>query len=278
MNKPPYIVTDNSIVIILEGQSLTMEVTHPNWRAVMRAVADENWDDLPILFDLAAAVEDYAEGNVEVKDGAIYHSGEIIHNVIVDKVLDFMRHGLPFKPLLRFLDKLMVNPSRRAVKELYTFLEHKNMPLTPDGNFVAYKGVTEDFLDHYSRKFDNSVGQTLSMVRNSVCDDAEIGCSYGFHAGSHEYAKGYASGGGHLMLVEIDPADVVSVPVDCSCQKLRTAKYKVVALHETIEKPLEAQLYGEWDDDEEMDSDAWGAAYQAGYDAAKENENLHSED
>ena len=65
MNKPPYIITDNSIIIILEGQSLTMEKTHPNWRSVMAAIGDENWDDLPVLFDLAAAVEDYAEGNVE---------------------------------------------------------------------------------------------------------------------------------------------------------------------------------------------------------------------
>ena len=183
MQKPPNIITDNSIVIILEGQSLTMEKTHANWNAVMAAIAAEDWNALPTLFDLAAAVEDYAEGNVEVKDGAIYHRDEIVHNVVVDKVLDFMRDGLPFKPLLRFLDKLMENPSRRAVSELYTFLEHKNMPLTPDGNFIAYKGVKNDFTDHYSGKFDNSVGKTLEMTRNKVCDDANIGCSYGFHAG-----------------------------------------------------------------------------------------------
>ena len=35
--------------------------------------------------------------------------------------------------------------------------------------------------------------------------------------------------GGHLMVVEIDPRDVVSVPLDCDQQKLRTAKYKVVS-------------------------------------------------
>ena len=84
----------------------------------------------------------------------------------------------------------MANPSRRATEELYRFLEHKSMPLTPEGNFLAYKGVTSDFKDCYSRKFDNSVGQTLTMIRNQVCDDANVGCSDGFHAGSYEYAKG----------------------------------------------------------------------------------------
>ena len=68
------------------------------------------------------------------------------------------------------------------------------------------------------------------------------------------------------MLVEIDPSDVVSVPLDCDCQKLRTAKYKVVALHETIEKPLDEEIYGQWDED---DLDEYDQGYQAGYDAAK---------
>ena len=71
---------------------------------------------------------------------------KVIHNHVVGRILDFMREGLPYKPLTRFVEKLMENPSRRAVNELYAFLEHKNMPLTPDGNFLAYKGVRERLL------------------------------------------------------------------------------------------------------------------------------------
>ena len=66
------------------------------------------------------------------------------------------------------------------------------MPITPEGNFLAYKGVNQDFTDKYSGKFDNSVGQTLEMRRNNVCDDVNVGCSAGFHAGSYEYARGWA--------------------------------------------------------------------------------------
>ena len=98
------------------------------------------------------------------------------------------------------------------------------------------------------------------MVRNSVCDDANIGCSQGFHAGSYEYAKGYASSGGHLMRVEIDPTDVVSVPLDCDCQKLRTAKYKVVG---HFEKKLEEPLVDDYFDSEDYDEDSYDAGYQA---------------
>ena len=111
------------------------------------------------------------------------------------------------------------------VNELYSFLEHKAMPLTPDGNFLAYKAVKDDYTDWYSGTFNNKVGETLEMVRNNVCDDAQVGCSHGFHAGSLDYAESFGNGG-HLMVVEIDPQDVVSVPNDCDCQKLRTCKYK----------------------------------------------------
>ena len=256
--KIPYILTEKSVAVVIDGKALTMQSDHPSWNQVVEALNNEEYDKLAGLFDLCKAIEDIPdqESGVSVENGEVFYEGEVVHNLVVDKILNFMKKGLPFKPLVRFLGKLMANPSRRAVNELYKFLEHKNMPITPEGNFIAYKGVKSDFKDHYSGKFDNSVGQTLSMIRNRVCDDANIGCSYGFHAGSYEYAKGYSSGGGHLMRVEIDPSDVVSVPLDCDCQKLRTAKYKVVALHETIERPLDDGIYGEYD--EEPDSESYG--------------------
>ncbi len=268
-----HILTDHSLTVVIGGKAHTMNNDHPAWKQALAALDSEDWDTLEDLFDVAKAVENYfdAEAEIEVKNGGVLYQGEHIHNMVVDKIIDFMRKGLPYKPLVKFLGKLMANPSRRAVNELYTFLEHKNMPITPNGNFLAYKGVTEDFKDFHTRSFDNSVGQTLNMIRNTVCDDANIGCSAGFHAGSHEYAKGYASGGGNLMIVEIDPADVVSVPLDCDCQKLRTSSYKVVHHMETIERPLDEGLnsdYGDWDDDEPEDDD-YNSGWEDGYRAAK---------
>ena len=70
------------------------------------------------------------------------------------------------------------------------------------------------------------------MTRNNVCDDHNQGCSVGFHAGSLQYASTFGGGESILLIVEIDPADVVSVPSDCNCQKLRTCKYTVVAKYD----------------------------------------------
>jgi hypothetical protein len=196
----------------------------------------------------------------------VYHQGEEIHNHVVERLLHFMKEGLPYQPLVRFLDKLMENPSRRAINELYSFLEHKNMPLTPDGNFLAYKSVNNEFRDWHTGNYSNKVGDVQEMKRSSVCDDVDQGCSAGFHAGSVEYARGFGSGG-NLMIVEINPADVVSVPKCSDCQKLRTSKYKVVG---HFEKKLEAPLVDDYyDGDEDWDSDSFNAGYDA---ALAENE------
>ena len=245
-----YIFTGNSLTVAIDGKLRTMDKSHYNWREAVDALNDEDFDKLETLFDSKKAIEDFSEGNITIRDGIVYYGDESINNHVIERLLNFMREGLPCKPLLRFIDKLMLNPSRRSVQELYKFLEHKNMPLTESGNFLAYKGVSPEFRDKYTGKLDNSVGKTVSMTRNQVCDDANFGCSAGLHAGSYEYAHGYASGGGHLVVVEISPTDVVSVPHDCHQQKLRTSKYKVLKVCETI---LKEELYDDYDsyEDEE---------------------------
>ena len=72
---------------------------------------------------------------------------------------------------------------------------------------------------------------------------------------------------------------MVSVPFDCSCQKLRTCKYKVVGVYETIDAPpLDEGLnttysdYLEYDPDgEEADVDAYNDAWMEGYSQAKKD-------
>ena len=252
----PYILTDNSLTIVVDGKALTMEKTNPSFNEATKLLAEERFDELPDLFDISKAVEKFADGNISVSDGEVRYKDEVIHNHVVGRILDFME-----------------NPSRRAVNELYAFLEHKEMPLTPDGNFLAYKGVREDYTDWHSGKFRNQVGDEHEMIRNNVCDDANIGCSHGFHAGSLEYARGYGNGG-HLMVVEIDPRDVVSVPLDCDQQKLRTAKYKVFSHFEKkLEEPM-CDDYGDYvelDDEEPRDNSQWDNGFDAGYEAAKKD-------
>ena len=144
------------------------------------------------------------------------------------------------------------------------------MPITPDGNFLAYKGVQTDYysftsgsINVLSGKVDNGkiyngIGEYILVSRNQVCDDKEIGCSSGLHAGSVKYATEFGSRG-KVVIVEINPCDVVSIPTDCNCEKLRTCAYKVVGEYDV---PLDNNYCDKYDttdntcnDEDECDDD-----------------------
>lgn len=61
------------------------------------------------------------------------------------------------------------------------------------------------------------------------------------------------------MVVEINPKDVVSVPNDCDCQKLRTCKYKVVDHFKTKMPDTLCDEY--YDEDEDYDQESFNAGY-----------------
>jgi hypothetical protein len=229
---PAYILTENSLTVFIDGKTSTINSSHLSWKAAIAALKAKDYDALRKSLSVTNTLSNYTGGKVQVVDGEVLFNSEPIHNYLSDKILSFIEKGLPHDSLIKFLERLMANPSRRAVNELYEFLAHKNMPITDSGTFLAYKSVRSDYTDHHTGEFNNSIGNTLEMSRNKVCDDHNQGCSVGFHAGSLQYASSFGSGDSILLIVEIDPADVVSVPSDCNCQKLRTCKYKVVRKYE----------------------------------------------
>jgi hypothetical protein len=252
---PSIYVPGKSLNVFFQGKSHTIYATDAKFESAVEEYKNQNWDALHNILNPAQVFLNlYAKyEQIEVKDGNVYVSGEPISNLVASRILDFLAEGVDCVPVFKFITKLNLNPSSRAVNELYTFLEHKFLPVTDNGNFLAYKALRSDFTDVHSGKFDNNVGNVLEMPRNKVDDNKEAGCSYGFHAGTLEYARGFRPFNGKLVVVEINPADVVSIPTDCECQKLRTCKYMV---HSEYEVPLEDLTYESHystDDDEDVD-------------------------
>ena len=222
----PCNITNGAVTVFINGQSLTRLSGEQKYDEIIEAIKnEEDPDSIADLFSPAKAVVRYSNGKVQVTDGQVLYNGEEVHNYIAEKILSFSENDYPFEALALFLERLLKNPSKRAIDELYPFLENGFMPITPDGCFLAYKGVKNDYFDEYSGKFDNSIGEILEMTRSSVDDDARNDCSSGFHAGSLDYANGW---GYRTMVVKIDPADVVSVPYS-DARKLRTCKYEVLS-------------------------------------------------
>ena len=280
MQKVAYNLGENAITIFADGQVHTVRKDNLNFMQVRQALLDGEYDKVIKLVDTKSAVEDYTLGNIQIKDGDVYynHAGgetEKLNGVVVDKLLSLMREGIKDpSPLINIIERLLDNPSHHSVEQLYNFLNYKELPIDPDGYVIGYKGVREDYKDKYSGKFDNSVGRVLEMKRRSVDDDPNVGCSYGFHVGSFDYADSWANHDGRLMVVRFDPKDAVSVPNDCQYQKLRVCKYEVIGEITDGRKEWQKPVYV--DEDYDYDSD-WDEEYDESDDPEDWNDELSAD-
>jgi hypothetical protein len=261
----PFMWVDGNLTLVLNNRTYQVLPDHINYKMILEALPTATSDELLEIVDIEKAVSTFSDGLVEIKNGKVMYEGEEVHGSISKRILEFMSKGLPFQPLVNFLNNLMENPSMQSQKELYDFLEHEHLPITEDGHFLAYKAVRSDFKDKYRGVFDNSVGQVCKMTRAKVDDNRARGCSDGLHAGALNYVAGYGSleAGDKIVIVKINPSDVVSVPSDCNCEKLRTCRYEVVGEYQgELLKPLYSSNfteddYSDEDDDHDSDYD-WG--------------------
>lgn len=217
------------VLVTKEGRTLTVPSDSPQFEAIKAALRVKDYEQALKLADVATQVKEAGQGKVVVQGGAVFYAGTPVHGTIVDRILAQHAEGFDIGPVCRFLDKLMGNPSHRAVTKLYDFLEHANLPLTEDGDFIAYKKVRPDYKDIHSGAFDNSVGARPSMPRNAVNEDPEQTCSNGLHVCSQEYLPHFGStADDRVMIVQVNPADVVAIPKDYNDTKMRVCAYTVI--------------------------------------------------
>lgn len=271
-----------------DGSTDTIHSDHRNFEAVRNTLRDvptgqQDDDEIRELINLAASVERRFRAlseRVSLRGGNVYFDGDPIDNSIAEHIMRLVdagdEHG--WKALVNFLEKVATNPSDASKQSLYTWLKDRKFTILPNGDFLAYKGckwegdkpvsihagpgiVNGVAVDGF---LDNSVGNVVEIQRSYVDADTFVGCSTGLHAGSYEYAKNF--GRGVLLRVTINPRDVVSVPEDCSHQKLRVCRYTVL---EAEDAPYEAPTYTNtyWS----HDGLSLESAYSAGYDAGRDD-------
>jgi hypothetical protein len=277
-----YIVANSgTITLVIGGKRFQVPTEHPNYDAIKKNLNSKDAVLLPLV-DVAKTVQakfdsSSLSGKVEVKYGEVYFNNEPLRNSLSQRILDMMNKGYGVEPFVKFLENLMSNPSARAISELYDFLEHRALPITEDGCFLAYKSVRSDFKDKYSGTIDNSIGKVVEFPRNKVDDDRAHECSYGLHVGALAYSGPggwYNSANDKVVIVKVNPADAVSVPQDHNAQKLRVCKYEVVSLYDgsmedspvynSVGKPSDKN--NDFDVDVDVDYVSSDDAFTEGYD------------
>jgi hypothetical protein len=275
----PFTMSDRGVTVFVDGKPRMFSTTHPSYANIRNAV--EAGDDHLVreLVDVKANVAKVSLGRVQIMDNTIMVAGREVTGKLVERILEMVSRGSSaVDGYVQFLDNLMLNPSSTAVKELYLFIESCDLPITADGHFLAYKRVRSDFKDLHSGTFDNSVGTTPTMDRNEVDDNRDHHCSQGLHFCSYSYLPSFGGGNGdQVVVVKINPANVVSIPSDYNNAKGRTWTYEVVdVINDWINDritPFFTDEYCEDEDDEEYNEEGFDAeGYDdEGYDSAGYN-------
>jgi len=129
------ITGDGNISAFINGKQYSIANDHANYKALIQAIREKKWEEFVKLSTIAQQLKEFVEvaenkidkdsnfKKLEINDGIVYYYGEILQNELTDRIVQFMKEDLPFEPLLRFLEKLLDNPSKRALDELIKFLD-----------------------------------------------------------------------------------------------------------------------------------------------------------
>jgi len=237
-----FILTDTGITVFANAIRYSIPATHPQYTILNKAIGERNqelFDSILVGLQSPKIIKKAAEAGIVIKNGNVFYNGQVVEDVFADKLSSLFKQGFEnLDGYKNYLANLMENPSASSRAELSDFLRYKELAITPDGHFLAYKGVNEDYWScHGNSKTKvksgkvnrfgqilNSIGSLIEVDRGQVDDNRNKHCSFGLHIGSLDFVRGYAK----IVVVKVNPRDVVSVPNDCSCQKARVCAYEVV--------------------------------------------------
>jgi len=227
------LVPNKSITLFIKGNQKSYLSDDPLFNQIMKCIKEETWDLLNKLMNPEVLIEKLSKGTVKVIDGIVCVGTDAgmreLPEELNSTVLEFMNDKLPYDYLVKFAVKLFANPSESSVRQLYKYLVKNQFPICEDGDFIAYRKVTDNFTDFRTGNFNNSVGSTVEMKREDVDPDPNVTCSRGLHAANWDYVhNSYYAGQGRIVAMKINPADVVSVPTDYNDAKMRVCKFYVL--------------------------------------------------
>lgn len=226
-------------VYFANGDSAVWQVGNFQFDKVLKLCQDNNWIQVEILHNQAKAL---LNNNVSIQcDKLIIEApnlgqGDTLMSIDLGKV-DEYDPILAFIKLLKdkgtvdteierikpFLKNLFENPFIDAVQEIYEYCKAMDFEITEDGCFLAYKYVNENLTSCYDGKTKHAIGKYTEV--EAFDTNRRNLCSQGLHFCSKSYLSGCNQ---TIIVVKINPKDVVSIPTDYSFTKGRCRRYMMV--------------------------------------------------
>jgi hypothetical protein len=262
-----YVITaDGTISGSANGKLFFVRKDSQMYAATMSAVKTGDADNVLSAITWDTYVSDWSSGKLQLVSGDLFYDGHKIEFSFANRLVRFLREGVDCDRLVKYIHRLMLNPQPRCVKTLDLLINRPDakfpLPLLPDGRFVAYKRVQDNYTDFFTGKVyypprhvkyanDHRVndrkwlemqpGEPVGMPRWEADDNFQLACSKGYHAGLFEYIETFHPGQGHIIQVAVCPSQVISVPEDAAEFKFRTHHLEVL---DEIDEPTVMQALG----------------------------------
>lgn len=141
--KPVICNTGQSLTVSHRGQVYTIPVSDPRHAALLLALEEKRYEDIPNICDYRQLINSKSKGIFYVKDDVVYLVGEDnpLPKGLSKKIVAFSKEGLDYQYLINFWNRVQDNPSATSIAELFDCLDRNHHPITPEGYFLAYKAV-----------------------------------------------------------------------------------------------------------------------------------------
>lgn len=231
MNKTyPYFISEQSVVLLKGASRYIAGRDHANFKKIVDRIKTGEFDNIERLFNIRDTLEKCF--NVTIKNGnRVYYKTKEVNNAVSQRILNYVRDGLPYRGWVCFLNKLMENPSEHCRQQLFNYVNKHGIALCEDGFLYAYKAVKKDYFDwHTGKTHKYSIGKIVKMDRDK-CETADnVGCGTGLHIADAKYLDKYYQKFEETkyLLCRFSPKDVMSVPTDENWEKIRVCKLRVM--------------------------------------------------
>ncbi|QXV74362.1 rIIB protector from prophage-induced early lysis protein [Rhizobium phage RHEph16] len=152
--------------------------------------------------------------------------------------LDHAKDADQVEGIKKLVERMSVMLDKRAhsVDDLLRFMERGDMPVTINGDIIAYKVLNHAnrgkpngiYVDKHSGRVRQRVGSFVNVREDLVDKDRRNECSNGLHVARHGYLYAGSFSADKCFIILVAPEDVVTVPHN-DPNKVRCMGYHVVA-------------------------------------------------
>lgn len=234
-------------VYFADGNSAVWQADNPQFDRVLELCKSNNWIQIEMLHNQAKVL---LNNKVSIQgDKLTIETDEDAESLSLDKsqgdklivdlgTADESDPIIAFIKLLKdkgtidteierikpFLKNMFMNPFINAATEIYDYCKAMDFEITEDGCFLAYKYVNKDLTSCYDNITKHAIGKYTEV---SVFDtNRRNGCSQGLHFCAKSYLDCCSSN--TIIIVKVNPKDVVSIPLDYDFAKGRCKRYMMV--------------------------------------------------